>query len=163
MAKKKVKVKTASDLGAMKTHLSEPEPRVEPEPPTWIGKPELPESMPVELLARATKLGITTEQIRSLGTAGNLKAYCDQASPQTNPDAMVKADIRPAVEVNAQGVPATIDVAKDDVNAEKQTIERVVRKLNIKHNNPKISTITKTVVYDCQSKKIVSAAYKVER
>lgn len=57
----------------------------------------------------------------------------------------------------------TFPVEKDNVRAEKESIERVVRKINIKYNSPAMKTITKTVVYDCKTKQVVSAQYETRK
>lgn len=52
-------------------------------------------------------------------------------------------------------------VEKDNVRKEIDDIEHIGRMVNIKHNTPGIIRITKTVVYDYISKKIIKAEYKV--
>lgn len=116
-----------------------------------------------KLIDRAKLVGLSDEQIESAGTEENIKAVCDQVSPQTNDDAKVKPDIQPpAVAKPAAAVPETIELHKDDIRAEKEIIESFHRKLNIKYNGPKLTTITKVVKYDCVTKQVVSAMFGIE-
>jgi hypothetical protein len=124
--------------------------------------------IPKDLHDRARKVGVSDEQMMNLGNAEAVKQFCDQISPTTNPDAFPKADVVIPRKTSpipgwADAVPASFGVANDDLKAEKDSIERIVRKLNIKHNNPKLKRIKKTVVYDCQSKKVIFANYEVEQ
>jgi len=119
---------------------------------------ELPES----LYQRARKAGMSDDQIRNYTDADALKTFLDTISPSTNPDAVPKADVvEPAPERKPEVLPDKMDVHKDKIREEKEIIESMVRKLNIKFDTPALSKIVKTVVYDCQKKQIEKAEYEI--
>jgi hypothetical protein len=162
MAKKKAK------KAAKKKVAKKPQPKPQPKPQADPPKPEgilgTGELIPASLYERARKAGVSEAQMKSLGTVANIFNYCNQISPKTNPDAMpkkgetVKGPATPVPET----MPATMAVHKDTLGDEKGIIESVVRKLNIKFKNPPLNTITKTIVFDCKKKQIVSAEYAIE-
>jgi hypothetical protein len=122
--------------------------------------------VPSDLYARARKAGVSDEQMVNLGSPEKLKRFCDQVSPETNPDALPKRGIVPPAPVQKKPSkipPQYTNINRDDQRPEKSAVESFIRKINIVYDSPKMKRVVKTVVYDCEKKQIVSALYEIEQ
>jgi len=123
-----------------------------------ITKPVI--DLDVTLFERAKKIGLTQEQMDSYGTPENLKAFLDSISPRTNPDARIKqGEVKEPVKREPEKMPSEIALDREELARETNSIQGLVRKLNIKFNTPKITKVVKVVEYDPKSKKIVKSGY----
>jgi hypothetical protein len=156
MSKKNQSKKNQSPAKNSNEEIKQRPPAIQPHPCNGT-------DIPIDLYDRARKLGITDEQILAAGSAENLKALCDQVSPQTDPDALVKPDIQPpAPPKPVTHAPAKVEMVKDDIRAEQDTLASFHRKMNVKYNSPEMKTITKIVEYDCATRRVVSATFEIE-
>ena len=118
--------------------------------------------MPQALLDRAKKLGVDPQ---SYTIPEKLKEYLDMVSPETNPDALPKKAVVPTPIVIRNPIkkkaPTEVPLHKDNFRDERKAIEHLVRGINVKFSNPPMTTIVKTVVYDCQTRQVTGGKYEI--
>lgn len=119
--------------------------------------------IPQDLLDRCKKIGVSNDQIKQLGTVEAIKAFCDQISPETNPDSLPKKGEVKEVVREPEAIPEIVPVHKDKIREEKEAIESIVRGINIKFNTPVLTKITKVIEYDCETGQVIKAEYTIRK
>ena len=93
---------------------------------------------------------------KKVGALGeNLETGKVEKEPVKKPEKKVE---KPKVEVK----PQTWPFHKDKVSIEGSDLQKIARRVNIKYDTPGVKTITKVVVYNCQTKTVECKDYKLE-
>jgi len=101
-------------------------------------------------IARAKKLGVTDDKIAMYPDSDSLKQFLDMISPQTNPDAKVKAGVLPEPKVYDKGMPDIFELEsklnimepKNRVQFDEANLQAELRRINRKYGAQKPVRIT---------------------
>jgi hypothetical protein len=118
--------------------------------------------LPEDVQQRAKDLGITQEQIDSCGTVEKLIEFMDSINLSSNPDTFPPTETKPVAKVDLNKIPRTINLKKEDIRKEEADCRSIWSLFNRKYSTPGVKKITKTVVFDCVTRKVTEAKYDIE-